>query len=165
MRSDDMRTELSYDNAIYWANKQYDLLRQQAALEVKITALEYKLDAREKEVLGEVAGERENGKPRFGNEQARKAEVARRLEADPDYQRARAELNMLVRENLYIQREAKYAGKIVDIMCTFAPKQEPLIPVPASMLAMMSRSNGSGKPTVQIPMAEDLDTEDNASVA
>jgi len=42
--------------------------RQQAALEVKITALEHELDAREKEVLREVVGERENGKPQFSNE-------------------------------------------------------------------------------------------------
>jgi len=72
---------------------------------------------------------------------------------------------MIVRENLYIQREAKYAGKIVDIMCTFTYKQEPLIPVPAGMLAMMGRVNGTSKSTVQILMFEDLNNKGDASVA
>ncbi len=162
-----MRTELSYDNAMYWANKQHDLLRQQAALEVKITALEYELDVREKDMLGAVTAEREDGKPRFSNELARKAELAHRLEQDPEYQKARTELSMLTRENLYLQREAKYAGKIVEIMCTFASRQqEPLIPVPASVLARLGQPNGSGKENVSIPTLEELKFgEDDLSAA
>lgn len=135
-----MRTELSYDNAMFWATQQYDLLKQQASLEVKITALEYEIDRLEKDVLMAVTSEREDGKPRFGNEQARKAEMAHRLSLRPEYQRTQAEVNILNKESLYLQREAKYAGKIVEIMCTFARKEdEPLIPVPASVLASMGR--------------------------
>lgn len=153
-----MQTALNYDNAIYWATRQHDLLKQQAALEARITALEYEIERHESDALGAVTSEKEDGKPRFTNELARKAEVAHRLALDPDYQRARAELTILNRESQHMQREAKYAGKIVEIMCTFARKeQEPLIPVPAIVLSMI----GHREETVRIPpIDEDLTSED-----
>lgn len=163
---EEMRTELSYENAMYWANRQYELLREQAAFEVRITVLEYELDVREKDMLGAITSEREDGKPRFSNEQARKAELVHRLEMDEDYQRMRAELNMLTRQSLHLQREAKYASKIVEIMCTFAQKQqEPLIPVPASLLASLGRSERSHGIDIPIPRIEDLGAEDDESSA
>ena len=142
---DEIRTELSYENAIYWA----------------------KLDVREKDVLGEVSAEREDGKPKFGNEQSRKAELTHRLEMDSTYQHKRAELAMLVRENMYLQREAKFAGKIVEIMCTFSQKQqEPLIPVPASLLAELRPQAERSKPAVHIPRFDNAaDDEDDVSAA
>ncbi|MCE5200418.1 MAG: hypothetical protein ABFD54_01120 [Armatimonadota bacterium] len=154
-----MRTELSYDNAIYWANQQHELLQQQATLEVRITALEHELDRIEKDILGDITSEKdETGKARYGNEQARKAEVSRRLALDPHYQRESAEMTILTKESMHLQREAKYAGKIVEIMCTFAQKeQEPLIPVPASVLASIGKPR---KETVQVPSIEDLSADE-----
>lgn len=153
-----MRTELNYENAIHWATRQHELLRQQTALEVRITALEYEIDRLEKDVLGAVTSEKEDGKPKFSNELARKAEVAHRLSIDPNYQKARAELGILSRESLHLQREAKYAGKIVDIMCTFAQKeQEPMIPVPASVLSMIGRQGSSHVGSVTIPSFDDIE--------
>lgn len=156
-----MRTELSYDNAIFWANRQYELLKQEAALEVRIAALKYELERTEADVLGSVTAEREDNKPRFGNEQARKAELARRLELDEDYQRSMAELNALNKDSMFLQREAKLASKIVEIMCTFAQKQqEPLIPIPASMLLRLSKQESGEKVMVQIPDIQELSDED-----
>lgn len=156
-----MRTELNYENAIHWATRQHDLLRQQTALEVRITALEYEIDRMEKDALGAVTSEREDGKPRFSNELARKAEVAHRLSIDPNYQKARAEMGILNRESLHLQREAKYAGKIVEIMCTFAQKhQEPMIPVPASVLSMIGHKSVSRQDPVVIPSFDDIPAAD-----
>lgn len=156
-----MRTELSYDNAIFWANREYELLKQEAALEVRIAALKYELERTEADVLGAVTAEREENKPRFGNEQARKAELTRRLEFDEDYQRSLAELNALNRDSMLLQREAKLASKIVEIMCTFAQKeQEPLIPVPASMLMRLSKQASGEKLMVQVPQIDEHTDED-----
>lgn len=157
-----MRTELNYENAIYWATHQHDLLKQQTTLEVRIAALEYEVDRREKDILGAVTSEREDSRPRFSNELARKAEVAHRLSLDPEFQRLRAELGILNRESVHLQREAKFAGRIVEIMCTFAQKgQEPMIPVPASLLTMIGRRTGSSEESIRIPSFGDFGPCDN----
>lgn len=152
-----MRTELNYENAIYWASHQHNLLKQQTALEVRITVLEYEMDRREKDVMVAVTSEREDGRSKFSNELARKAETAHRLSLDPEYQRLRAEAGILNRESLHLQREAKFAGRIVEIMCTFARKeQEPIIPVPVSVLAMIGRRNAAAEESIKIPSFDEL---------
>jgi hypothetical protein len=150
---------------MFWAKRQHELLNHEAEVEIKRTALKYDLERRENELLAAVINEKQDGKPRFSNEQARKSELLHRIDEDSEYQRKMADLNALTSESMHLAKEAKYAGKIVEIMCTFASKEEePLIPVPASVLAKLGRPDIPKEAAVKVsdfersnPFADDDD--------